>query len=63
MERIKPPEFDGRRLAEQARQLRKQAQGTPAGVERDKLVRKARLAETASRVSEWMDSKGLRPPT
>ena len=36
------------RLAKEATQLRKQAQGTPPGVERDLLLRKARRAETAS---------------
>ena len=44
------------RLAKEATQLRKQAQGTPPGVERDLLVRKARRAETASRMSEWLAS-------
>ena len=33
------------RLAKEATQLRKQAQGTPPGIERDLLVRKARRAE------------------
>lgn len=41
------------RLANEAKQLRKQAQGTPPGVERDLLVRKARRAETASLPSGW----------
>ena len=36
------------RLAEEVTQLRKQAQGTPPGVERDLLLRNARRAETAS---------------
>ena len=36
------------RLAKEATQLRKQAQGTPPGVERDLLLRKAHRAETAS---------------
>ena len=36
------------RLATEATQLRKQAQGTPPGIDRDLLVRKARRAETAS---------------
>jgi hypothetical protein len=35
-------------LAKEATQLRKQAQGIPAGVERDLLPRKARRTETAS---------------
>jgi len=36
------------RLAKEATRLRKQAQGTPPGVERDLLLRNARRAETAS---------------
>ena len=40
-------------LAKEAAQLRKQAQGTPPGVERDLLVRKARRAETASHMTNW----------
>ena len=43
------------RLAKEATQ-RKQAQGTPPGIERDLLVRKARRAETASRMTEWLAS-------
>jgi len=50
------------RLAEQAAKLRKEAQGTPAGVERDRLLRLARQAETGSRMSEWLRSPGLQPP-
>ena len=44
------------RLAKEATQLRKQAQGTPPGVERDLLVRKARRAESASRMTGWLAS-------
>jgi hypothetical protein len=39
-------------LAKEATQLRKQARGTPPGVERDLLVRKARRAKTASRMTK-----------
>jgi len=45
-----------KRLAKEAAQLRKQAKGTPPGVERDLLVRKARRAETASHTTEWVPS-------
>jgi hypothetical protein len=41
------------RLAKAATQLRKQAQGTPPGVERDLLGRKALRAETASHMTKW----------
>ena len=49
------------RLAKEATRLRKQAQGTPPGIERELLVRKARQAETASRMIEWLAS-GLQAP-
>jgi len=51
------------RLTEQAERLRKEAQGTPPGVERDRLIRKARQAETASHMQEWLTSRGLQVPT
>ena len=44
------------RLAKEATQLRKQAYGTPPGIERDLLVRKACRAESASRMTEWLAS-------
>jgi hypothetical protein len=50
------------RLEEQAKRLRKEAQGTPPGVERDKLIRLARQAETAAHMDEWLSSPGLRAP-
>jgi hypothetical protein len=50
------------RLAEEAQRLRKEAQGTPPGIERERLIRKARQAETGVHISEWLRSPGLRPP-
>jgi hypothetical protein len=50
-------------LLEEAQRLRKQAQGTPPGVERESLLRRARQAETASHVTDWLTSKELQPPT
>ena len=47
------------RLADEAKRLRKQAQGTPPGIERERLVRRARRLETASRMDEWLTSRGL----
>jgi hypothetical protein len=49
-------------LPEEARRLRKQAQGTPPGIERERLVRRARQLETASRMNEWLTSRGLQAP-
>ena len=51
-----------RRLSEEAERLRKETRGTPPGVERDSLIRRARLAETASQMNEWLSSPGLRSP-
>jgi hypothetical protein len=52
-----------KRLSEEAERLRNEARGTPHGVERDRLIRRARLAETASHTSGWLSSPGLKAPT
>jgi hypothetical protein len=49
-------------LTEEAERLRKEARGTPPGVARDKLIRQARQAETASHMQEWLASPGLQTP-
>lgn len=51
------------RLEEQAKRLRQEACGTPPGVERDRLIRRARQAEVAAHMNEWLSSSGLQPPT
>ena len=50
------------RLAEEAKRLRREAKLLPHGAKRDEIIRKARQAETASHMSEWLTSPGLRPP-
>ena len=50
------------RLEDHAKRLRDEARGTPPGVERDNLIRRARLAETASHVRDWLSSPGLQSP-
>ena len=50
------------RLEEIAERLRREARGTPPGVERDKLLRRARQAETAAHIQQWLTSAGLRAP-
>ena len=42
--------------------LRKEARGTPPGVRRDQLLRRARQIETAFHVQERLDSPGLQSP-
>jgi hypothetical protein len=50
------------RLAEEAKRLREEAKLLPPGAERDRIIRKARQAETGSHLTEWLTSPGLRPP-
>jgi hypothetical protein len=50
------------RLAEEAKRLREEAKMLPPGALREELIRKARHAETAAHVNEWLTSPGLRPP-
>ena len=50
------------RLAEEAKRLREEAKSLPPGALREELIRKARHAETASHMNEWLTSPGLRPP-
>ena len=50
------------RLIQEAENLRRQAQESPPGIRRDELLRKARQAETAARVDDWLASPGLQPP-
>jgi len=50
------------RLAEEAKRLREEAKGTPPGIEREQMIRKARQAEIGSHMSEWLRSPGLQPP-
>jgi hypothetical protein len=50
------------RLAQEAKRLREEAKLLPPGAERDRIIRKARQAETGSHLTEWLTSPGLRPP-
>ncbi len=60
--RFKQTESLEARLAQLAAHLREQAKLLRPGAERDEMMRKARQAETASRMNEWLTSRGLRPP-
>jgi hypothetical protein len=51
-----------KRLAVEAKRLRSEAKGTPAGVAREQLLRRARQFEMASHITEWLNSPGLKPP-
>lgn len=50
------------RLSQEAHRLREQAEVMPLGKEREELLRKAREADTASHINEWLASPGLQPP-
>ena len=47
------------RLADEARRLREKAKSLPHGRVRNELFRKARQAETASHLTEWLTSPEL----
>ncbi len=51
------------RLAVEARNFREAAEKQPPGSKaRELLLRRARQAETASHMSDWLSSPGLQPP-
>ena len=60
--RIKQIQSLEERLSEEAKRLREEAKLLPPGAVRDALIRKARQAETGSRMTKWLNSPGLRPP-
>jgi hypothetical protein len=50
------------RLTEEAQRLRKEAQASPPGFAREQLISRARQAETAAHMLEWLTSPGLQAP-
>jgi len=51
------------RLAEEAIKFKEAAEKEPPGsAARELLLRRARQAETASHVNDWLSSPGLEPP-
>ena len=51
------------RLTHESQRLRKEARGTPPGIERERLLRRARQSETAAQTQEWFKPSGLKSPT
>ena len=60
--RVKQTQTLKSRLSAEAARLREEAKKLPHGIQREELLRKARQAETASHMSEWLTSPGLQPP-
>ena len=49
------------RLAQEATLMREKARRLPPGKDRDILIKRARQAEVAAHINEWLTSPGLRP--
>lgn len=60
--RFKQMEILEYRLTTEAANLRKQAEGLPPSVRREELLRKARQADTASHIKEWLMASDLQQP-
>nr|WP_249132284.1 hypothetical protein [Bradyrhizobium diazoefficiens] len=50
------------RLLEEAHKLLEEARMLPHGPVRDAALQRARQAETAANMDDWLNSPGLRPP-
>ena len=61
--RIKQVETLEERLTREVKRLKEEARGTPLGIERERLLRKARLCETSVQMCEWLRTPGLRQST
>jgi hypothetical protein len=60
--RFKQDKALGERLIKEARVAREKAEQLPPGEERADLLKKARQADTAAHIDEWLNSSGLQPP-
>jgi hypothetical protein len=49
-------------LLHEAEQARDRAKVLPPGSQREALLKKARQADTAAHIDEWLSSPGLQPP-
>jgi hypothetical protein len=50
------------RMSKEAERFRQEAETKPPGQERGDLLRKARQAETAAHIDQWISSPGLKSP-
>jgi hypothetical protein len=61
--RIRQEKTFQQRLVEEAARFKQLAAETRHGMQRELYLRRARQAETASHINEWLTSPGLRPPS
>jgi hypothetical protein len=50
------------RLISFATEAREKAKSMPPGAEKEDLLRRARQADTTSRLDDWINSRGLQSP-
>ena len=50
------------RLTSFAKEAREKASRLPPGAEKEAMLKKARQANTAVHLEDWINSQGLRPP-
>jgi hypothetical protein len=60
--RVKHERTFQERLADEAARFRQLADETPPGMQRELYLKRARQAESASHINDWLKSPGLRPP-
>ena len=61
--RHKPTTSFKDRLADWAGKIREQSTRLPPGTEREEMLKRASLADTAAHLDDWANSPGLQPPT
>jgi hypothetical protein len=60
--RVKHEKTFQERLAKEAVRFKELAQQTPPGMQQELYLRRARQAETAAHINDWLRSPGLQPP-
>jgi hypothetical protein len=61
--RFKQIQSHQERLIEEAKRFFDEARLLPPGIMRNATLKKARQAEAAAHIDDWLHSPGLRPPT
>jgi hypothetical protein len=61
--RVRPALSFKDRLVLWSEKLRNEAGKLRPGPQRDEMLKRASLADTAAHIDDWANSRGLRPPT